>query len=109
MPKDNLAELEFLVLLAVLQVGEEAYGVPIAEEIRRRAGRSVARAAIYVTLRRLEEHGLVSSWIGEPLPERGGKARRYYRLEPAGREMVRATRDAFRSMWEGLDPVLEEV
>jgi DNA-binding PadR family transcriptional regulator len=109
MPKETLAELEFLVLLAILRVGDQAYGVPIAEEIRRRAGRSVARAAIYVTLRRLEEHGLVSSWFGDPVAERGGKARRNYRVEPAGREMVRATRDAFRSMWEGLDPVLEEV
>jgi DNA-binding PadR family transcriptional regulator len=108
-PKETLADLEFLILLAILQVGDEAYGVPIAREIRRRAGRSVARAAIYVTLRRLEEHGLVSSWFGDPVAERGGKARRYYRIEPEGREMVRATRDALRSMWEGLDPVLEKM
>lgn len=108
MARDTLAELEFLLLLSILQVGDEAYAVPIAEEIQRRVGRSVARAAIYVTLQRLEERGLVSSWFGDPLPERGGKARRYYRVEPEGRAMVRDTRDAFRSMWEGLDTALED-
>lgn len=107
-PKDTLTELELLLLLAILQVGDEAYAVPIAEEIRRRTGRSVARAAIYVTLQRLEEQGLVSSWFGDPLPERGGKARRHYRVEPEGRTMIRDTREAFRSMWEGLGPALEE-
>lgn len=108
MAKDTLAELELLLLLAILQLGDEPYGVPIVQEIRRRTGRSVSRAAVYVTLQRLEERGLVFSWIGEPLPERGGKARRYYRVEPAGRAIVRATRDALESMWQGLGPVLED-
>ncbi|HSM04291.1 MAG TPA: hypothetical protein VK858_06705 [Longimicrobiales bacterium] len=65
------------------------------------------RATVYVTLQRLEEKGLVATWLGDPLPERGGKARRYVRVEPDGLAAVRETRDALRSMWGGLEPMLE--
>ena len=69
----GLGEFEQVVLLAIAHLRGEAYGVPIVEEIERRTGRAVARAAVYVTLRRLEEKGFVSSWIGDPTPERGGE------------------------------------
>ena len=93
-----------MVLLAIAQLRGEAYGVPIVEEIERRTGRSVARAAVYVTLRRLEEKGFVSSWIGDPTPERGGKGRRYVKLEAEGAKALREARRVAERMWQGLDP-----
>ena len=104
MTHSGLGEFEQLVLLAIAHRRGEAYGIPIVEEIQRRTGRSVARAAVYVTLRRLEEKGFVSSWMGDPTPERGGKARRYVKLEPAGAKALREARYAAERMWQGLDP-----
>src|SRR5215216_5588529 len=104
MPHQSLGEFEQLVLLAIAQLRGESYGVPIAEEIERRTGRSVARAAVYVTLRRLEEKGFVSSWIGDPTPERGGKGRRYVKIESNGRRALRESRQLADRMWRGLDP-----
>ena len=74
--RETLGEFEQLVLLAIMQLDGEVYGVPIVDEIERRTGRSVAPAAVYVTLRRLEEKGLLSSKMSAPTAERGGKARR---------------------------------
>ena len=104
MTHQNLGEFEQLVLLAIAHLGDDAYGIPIVEEIERRTGRSVARAAVYVTLRRLEDKGFVSTWMGDPTPERGGKARRYARLERAGARALREARQAADRMWKGLDP-----
>jgi DNA-binding PadR family transcriptional regulator len=75
------------------------------DDIEARTGRSVQRASVYVTLQRLEEKGLVSSRLGEPLPERGGRPRRLVRVEPEGRAAVREARAAFSNMWRGLDLV----
>lgn len=105
----GLGEFEQLVLLAILLLPGEPYGVPIVEEIERRTGRSVSRAAVYVTLRRLEEKGLVSSWMSEPVAERGGKPRRCVRVEAAGRRALRDAREATDRMWRGLDPRLEGI
>jgi PadR family transcriptional regulator, regulatory protein PadR len=104
MTHQGLGEFEQLVLLAIAHLRGEAYGIPIVEEIERRTGRSVARAAVYVTLRRLEEKGFLSSWMGDPTPERGGKGRRYVRLEAEGARALREARHAADSMWQGLDP-----
>jgi PadR family transcriptional regulator PadR len=106
MPTDTLGEFEQMVLLATVQLGDDVYGVPIVAEIERRTGRSVARAAVYVTLRRLEKKGLIESWMGEPTEERGGKARRLVRVRPEGRRLLRASRRAMEAMWHGLDPGL---
>jgi DNA-binding PadR family transcriptional regulator len=104
----GLGEFEQMVLLAILHVSAatkgEAYGVPIVEEIERRTGRSVSRAAVYVTLRRLEKRELVTSWMSEPTRERGGKARRCVRVEPKGLELLRESRRAMARMWDDLDP-----
>ena len=105
MTENKLGDLEFLVLLATLRLGDDAYAVTIQDEIRERAGRSVTRATVYVTLKRLEEKGLMSSWLGDPLPERGGKARRHVRVEPAGLDAVRDTRLGLERMWQGLTPI----
>jgi DNA-binding PadR family transcriptional regulator len=104
----GLGEFEQMVLLAILQVKGEAYGVPIVEEIERRTGRTVSRAAVYVTLRRLETRGLVTSWMSEPTGERGGKARRCVRVEGEGLELLREARRAMESMWSDLDAGIVE-
>jgi DNA-binding PadR family transcriptional regulator len=103
----GLGDFEQMVLLAILHLRGEVYGVPIVDEIERRTGRSVSRAAVYVTLRRLEEKGLVSSWMSEPTAERGGKPRRCVRVEPHGLQLLRESRAAVDQMWRGLDPRLE--
>ena len=108
MSQHGLGEFEQLVLLAILQLGDDVYGVPIVEEIERRTGRPVVRAAVYVTLRRLEKKGLVTSWMGEPTDDRGGKPRRYVSVEPEGRRLLRESRQAMEEMWRGLDPELGE-
>jgi DNA-binding PadR family transcriptional regulator len=104
MSHTGLGEFEQLVLLAIAHLEDKAYGIPIVEEIERRTGRTVARAAVYITLRRLEEKGLVSSWMSDPTPERGGKARRYVKLEAEGARALREARQATERMWRGLDP-----
>jgi DNA-binding PadR family transcriptional regulator len=103
----GLGDFEQMVLLAILQLRGEVYGVPIVDEIERRTGRSVSRAAVYVTLRRLEEKGLVSSWMSDPTAERGGKPRRCVRVEPRGLQLLRDSREAVDRMWRGLGPRLE--
>ncbi len=107
--RDTLGEFEQMVLLAILQLRGEVYGVPIVDEIERRTERSVSRAAVYITLRRLEEKGLVSSWMSEPTAERGGKPRRCVRVETRGLQLLRESRAAMDRMWRGLDPRLEGV
>ncbi len=99
----GLGEFEQMVLLAILHLKGDAYGVPIVEEIESRTGRAVSRAAVYVTLRRLEKRGVVSSWMGEPTGERGGKARRYVRVEPEGVKFLRESRRVMERMWGDLD------
>lgn len=100
----GLGEFEQMVLLAILHLEGEVYGVPIMEEIERRTGREVSRAAVYVTLRRLEKRGLVTSWMSEPTGERGGKGRRCVRVEAAGVALLQEARRAMNRMWDDLDP-----
>lgn len=98
-----LGEFEQIVLLAVARLLGEGYGVTIRREIERRTGRDVTIGAVYATLSRLEEKSLLSSCEGEPEPRRGGRARRHFRLEPAGARALRAARGMMDSMWDGLD------
>ncbi len=90
----RLGEVEQLVLLAVLRLAGEAYAVPIRELIRREASVTLTRGSIYITLDRLEEKKLVQSWFSEPTGEPGGKARRLFRILPAGIAALRAARRA---------------
>ena len=99
-----LGEFEQLVLLAIVHLRNDAYGIPIVDEIERRTEREVSRAAVYVTLRRLEDKGLVSSWLGESTAERGGKPRRYVSIEPTGLRALKESRKVAEQMWRGLDP-----
>jgi len=101
-----LGEFEQVVLLAVLRLGDNAYGVTILREIQRQAARTVSRGAVYVTLDRLERKKLVASRLADPTPERGGRAKRYFRIQPAGIVALRDSRRALARLWEGLEPVL---
>ena len=100
--RDSLGGFEEIVLLAVMRLGEDSYGVTIKREIEERTGRNVSLGAIYPTLDRLEEKGFVSSRKGEPKRERGGRARRHFRLEEAGLAGLRRSRQEIAAMWEGL-------
>ena len=100
-----LGEMELMVLLAIVRLGDEAYGVPISRELLDLAGREVALGSIYAALDRLEQKGHVESSLGEPTPERGGRAKRYFHITPAGLRAVRVTRRALTKLWGGL-PVL---
>jgi DNA-binding PadR family transcriptional regulator len=99
----HLGDLEELVLLAVLRLGVEADGARTREELESTAGRSVSISTVYVTLMRLEEKGYVRSWMGDPDPVRGGKARRFYEVRPEGAAAVREVRDVRARMWAGVD------
>lgn len=98
-PRDYLTDFELMILLAILRTGDDAYGVPIAGEIEKTAGRTVAVPAVYVALDRLERHGLVSSAIGDPTPERGGRAKRYFRVTSTGLAAVRHAQRALTRLW----------
>jgi PadR family transcriptional regulator PadR len=102
--REHLGEFEHIVLLAVLRLGEDAYGVPIRLDIETRTGRALTVGALYRTLDRLEAKGYVTSWFGEPTPERGGRSRRYFKVRPLGLRTLRASRDALAAMWDGLEP-----
>jgi DNA-binding PadR family transcriptional regulator len=110
MGSESLAEFELLVVLAALRLGpEKAYTVSIAEEIRQRTGRSVRRANVFTALKRLEEKGFVSTVLGEPSPERGGRPPRLVAVTPRGVLAVRTTTDAIRAMTGDLGEMLGEV
>lgn len=109
MRERSLGEFEQLVLLAILRQGDAAYAVPIRREIQKRTRRSVSRGALYITLDRLEDKGLLESWLADASAERGGRPRRYYKVRPLGLTALKASRAALQSMWEGLEPRAREV
>jgi PadR family transcriptional regulator len=102
--RDALGEFEQLVLLAIVRLGENAYGVSIRDEIRSCTGRTVARGAVYITLDRLEGRGYIKTWLADPTPERGGKAKRRCRVEASGKRALLESRTVLAQMWTGLDP-----
>ena len=106
MPRTLLTDFELMLVLAVLRLGDDAYGVSIAREIESVAGRVVLLGAVYATLDRLERAGLVKSQLGEPTPERGGRAKKYFRVTREGVRAVRETRRALTALWTNV-PVLE--
>jgi hypothetical protein len=106
---ESLAEFELLVMLAAVRLGpDEAYAVSIADDIAERTGRSVRRANVHTTLQRLEQKRLVSTRLGDPRPERGGKPRRLVTVRRNGLVALRATASAIRAMTSDLDGLLGE-
>ncbi len=103
MSRKGLGEFEQQVLLTILQLGGEAYSVPMVVELEARSGREVAQAAVYISLRRLEEKGLVSSRMESPDETGTGRERRYFRVNPAGLALLRESRRRMDRFWDGLD------
>jgi PadR family transcriptional regulator PadR len=99
---ESLGEFEHLILLAVLRLREDAYGMRVRREIAERTGRDVTIGAVYATLERLEAKGLVSAFVSDPTPERGGRAKRSFEVTTQGMEAVNRTRQETASMSEGL-------
>ena len=107
MTREQLGEIEHLVLLAVFRLGPEAYGVPIIQEMQTRTGRAVSRAGVYLALKRLEAKGLVKSRVGASLPERGGRPRRFFSVQRAGITALKQSRAALVRMWQDIEVKLE--
>jgi PadR family transcriptional regulator, regulatory protein PadR len=101
-----LGELELILLLAVIHLGEDAYGVLVSRELEKHRGREVAVGSIYAALERLEIKGLIASSLGDATPERGGKAKRYFRITNAGLRQVYETRRVLTELWQTI-PNLE--
>src|SRR5437763_1447129 len=102
MAKDSIGGFELQVLLAVLRVGDDAYGVPIADAIEEASGREIAAGSIYITLDRLESKGLVTSRVGESTPERGGRAKTYFQVTGKGLRAVRQAQRTLVRLWSGV-------
>jgi PadR family transcriptional regulator PadR len=104
-----LGEFEVIVLMAVLHLGEAAYGSAIRDEIERRSGRAVARGAVYITLDRLEEKRLLASKVGESSEGRGGRPRRVFQVTPPGIRSVKHAVAMLTRMHKGLEPLLGDL
>jgi PadR family transcriptional regulator PadR len=107
--RDSLGVFEQLVLLAILRLGQNAYGMTIRREIEERAGRPTSIGAVYLTLDRMQQKGFVESDLGEATPERGGRAKRFFKVNPAGREMLDKSLVAVQKMALGYFPLPEAV
>ena len=107
MTQSYLGEFEQMVLLAVLRLGNEAYGMSIIEELEHSVGRKVSRGAMYITIDRMESKGLLTARMGDPTPERGGRGKRYVEVSPSGLDALRHSRAALQELWKGLDPILD--
>ncbi len=97
-----LGEFECMILLTILRLGEEVYGVPLARELSTIRGANVAVGSVYAALDRLELKGLITSSLGDPSPERGGRAKRYFRVTELGLRSVRETRKTLTRLWKSL-------
>ena len=100
--RDYLGEFEHIVVLALLRLEDRAYGVTVREELRTQAGKDVAVGAIYTGLARLEQRGLVESWAGDPTPERGSRAKRFYRATASAIRAIKDTQTPIRKLSSGL-------
>ncbi|HEY2168773.1 MAG TPA: PadR family transcriptional regulator [Candidatus Angelobacter sp.] len=102
MERGYLGEFELMVILTLIQLGDDAYGVPISRELEKRRGRGVSVGSVYAALERLEQKGLVASSLGDPTPERGGKAKRYFKVTKEGLRQVHSTRQVLTRLWRRL-------
>src|ERR1700741_4464090 len=100
--REFLGGFELLVLLALIRLGDEAYGVPISEAIEESSGKEVAIGSVYITLERLESKGLVTSRLGEPTAERGGRAKTYFKVTAKGLREVRNAQRTLVNLWAGV-------
>lgn len=103
MDRELLGGFEYVVMLALLRLREDAYGVTVRREVEARTGRDVSIGAVYATLGRLEAKGYVKSRLGDPTPARGGRSKRFVRLTPRGTQAIQRTHGALARMTDGLD------
>ena len=101
-----ISNFELMVMLALIRIGDEAYGVPISLEIEEHSGHEVAFGSVYAALDRLQNRGFVTSTVGEPTAERGGRARKYFRMTGKGMKVVQETQQTLMRLWKGM-PKLE--
>ena len=102
MPPHTLGDFEQLILFALIRLGADAYGVTIRTQIEARTGRAVSPGALYTALDRLEKRGFVMSRLGEPTPQRGGKRKRLYTLQPKGEQALARVYESMRMMANGV-------
>lgn len=102
MTSDPLGELEHLVLLSIIRIGPESYGVPIVDELRKHTRRKILRPSVYLALKRLEDKGFIRSHLGEPEARRGGRARRHFEPTAAGLRVLRESQRTFTQLWDGV-------
>jgi PadR family transcriptional regulator, regulatory protein PadR len=100
--RDQLGNFELMVMLVLIRLRENAYGVPISDELEKRTRREVAIGSVYAALERLEDKGFVASELGEPTSERGGRAKKYFRVTARGLKEVRETQRSIVNLWHGL-------
>ena len=103
----HIGEFEQLVLIALVRLGDDAYGLSVHNEIAARTGRATTFGTVYSTLARLEDKGLVDAWLGEPTAERGGRRKKHFRINAEGRSAIKQSLRALRRMTRGLDGALE--
>ena len=108
MATKHVGELEHLILLAIVRLGPDAYGMSILRELEDRAERTVSRGALYLVLERMVQKGYLETRMGEPTSERGGRAKRFFELTDAGREALRVSGRSLLALWDGLESILEE-
>ena len=109
LPRHAIGEFEQLILFALVRLGADAYGVSIRAEIEKRTGRPISAGALYTALDRMEKRGLVASRLGEPTPQRGGKRKRLYTLQPAGERALARVYESMRLMANGVATRLRAV
>ncbi len=108
MPKETFGEFEHRVMLTILQLGGEAYSVPIVLELEERTGREVAQAAVFIVLQRLEKKGLLTSRMDDRAVGETGRVRRYFKPTPEALRRLKQSRRTLVRLWEGLDATLDE-
>lgn len=108
MSTKHVGELEQMVLLAIARLGTEAYGMSVLRELAERADRKVSRGALYLVLERLVQKEYLSASMGEPSPERGGRAKRFFELTEEGREALRVSGRSLMALWDGMEFLLED-
>jgi len=107
MSQDYLGEFEQMVLLSIMRLSSEAYGLAVKDELEAVAGRSPSSGSLYTTLDRMEKKGLVVSSAGEATQERGGRPRRYVQVTPEGKALLVRSRSTLIALWDGLEGALE--
>ncbi|MDA8017609.1 MAG: PadR family transcriptional regulator [Thermoanaerobaculia bacterium] len=107
---NRLGEFEEVVLLALASFEDSAYGVEVFDTLARITGREGSITGVYVALSRLEDKGYVKSYLGKATAQRGGRAKRFFTLQPAGAEVLKRSREAMNALWRGarLHPLLED-